>query len=32
MNADGLHYRAGGQANMAKMVFDALMFCRSMGY
>lgn len=32
MNADGLHYRAGGQANMAKMVFDALMFSRSMGY
>ena len=32
MAADGLHYRAGGQANMAKMVFDALMFCRSMGY
>jgi lysophospholipase L1-like esterase len=32
MAADGLHYRAGGQSIMAKMVFDALMFSRAMGY
>ena len=32
MAADGLHYRAGGQSIMAKMVFDALMCSRSMGY